>query len=102
MKDAPHGCFVALPTRDCLLVVPVTGQGIAGLHVLKGLAENFYRTKPYAITDEVYWVRENYWRPFGVEMKDGTLSLTPPPEFEDVLRAVMPEGGDEEDEDDEE
>src|SRR5262249_37561810 len=51
VKDAPHGCFVALPTRDCLLVVPVTGAGVAGLHVLKGLAENFYKTKPYAITD---------------------------------------------------
>ena len=50
---------------------------------------------PYAISPELYWVRRGVWHHFVIEMKGEDLTVTPPPEFADVLESLQPERADE-------
>src|SRR5262249_7775602 len=67
-QTSAEGYFVALPGRDELLVLPVTGPALGYVPLLKGVAERSYRTAPYAISDEVYWVRGSTWYRFPIEL----------------------------------
>jgi hypothetical protein len=87
-----EGYLVALPGRDELLVLPVTGPSIAFAPLLKSVAEQSYRTAPYAITDEVYWVHEGRWHLFPIELRGENVTAQPPAEFLPVLERLVPEG----------
>jgi len=82
------GCFVGAPSRDQLLVVPVTGKGFVQVHLLHHLIEKAYKTAPYTISDKLFWVHEGTWREFRIEFKDKTLSVWPPEEFIPVLERL--------------
>ncbi len=84
----PAGCLVAVPNRDCLLVMPVALRHVPHFHLLKALAEKNHDRAPYAISPEVYWVRGGSWHPFRIEFKDRKVSLWPPAEFVGVLNAL--------------
>ncbi|MCI0460940.1 MAG: hypothetical protein L0Z62_28665 [Gemmataceae bacterium] len=86
-----EGYFVALPGRDELLVLPVTVPALGFVPLLKGIAEKSYRTAPYAITDEVFWVREGTWYPFPIELGSDKVTAQPPPEFLEVLERLTVE-----------
>jgi hypothetical protein len=90
-EGSAEGFFVALPGRDEMLVLPVTGPALAFLHLLKGLAEKNYKSAPYSISDEVFWVRAGAWRLFPVRLKGDQVTLEPPEEFVAVLRRLVPE-----------
>jgi hypothetical protein len=92
---AEHGYLLAIPNRDRLLLLPVQAESLALLHVLQFAARQSYTDAPYPISDEVFWVRDGVWRRFGIEFTDGTLSVTPPPEFAEVLEELLPEEGEE-------
>ncbi|HXG11006.1 MAG TPA: hypothetical protein VNK04_14705 [Gemmataceae bacterium] len=92
------GCLVALPSRDELLVLPITAKALPYLHLMKVLADKNFKTSPYAITDEVYWVRQGTWRLFPIELRGKDLVVRPPPEFVEVLDQLIPDDGDEGDE----
>jgi hypothetical protein len=93
-----RGYFVALPSRDELLVLPVTKESILSVAWLKALADRNAKSAPYSISDEVYWVRAGAWLRFPMELRDKQLSITPPPEFLGILDELMgdaeEEGGD--------
>jgi hypothetical protein len=84
-----RGYFVALPSRDELLVLPVTKEAIVNVGWLKALADRNAKAAPYAISDEVYWVRGGAWLRFPIELRDEQLSITPPPEFLGILDELM-------------
>jgi hypothetical protein len=84
------GCLVALPSRDELLVLPIAVRSLPCLHLMKVLAEKNYKTAPYAITDEVFWVHQGTWRPFPMEIRNNDLAIRPPPEFIEVLQQLAP------------
>lgn len=92
LPDLPaDGCFVALPGRDHLLVQPVTLAGLANVHLLKVLAEKNYKSTPYPISDQVFWVREGVWRVFAVEVQGEKVTVQPPEEFVEILQRLVPE-----------
>jgi hypothetical protein len=93
---AERGYLLSIPNRDRLLLLPVEAEALARLHILQFAARQSHAEAPYPISDEVFWVRDGVWRRFGIEFKDGTLSVTPPPEFAEVLEELLP---DEEEED---
>jgi hypothetical protein len=89
----PDGCFVALPGRDELLVLPVTARGLEYVHVIKVLAEKSYQTVPYAISEQVFWVRQGTWRTFPITVRNNAAAVQPPPEFGEILERLTPGEG---------
>jgi hypothetical protein len=87
------GYFVALPGHDELLVLPVTQRTLEHLPLLKALAEQQCRTAPHPITDDVFWIRAGVWHLFPLQFDGDSLSGEPPPEFQEVLQRLAPQGG---------
>jgi hypothetical protein len=81
---------VALPGRDSLFVLPVNALGVAHIHVLKVLAEKNYKTAPYPISDEVFWICNEVWRPVPMRVHGNQIAITPPPEMVDILTRLAP------------
>jgi len=79
MPDA--GCLVAIPSRDELLVLPLTAEALPHVHLMKLLAEKNYRSAPYSVSDEVYWVRQGHWQAFPMTIRGEEITVRPPDEF---------------------
>jgi hypothetical protein len=92
-EPAPDGCFVALPGRDSLFVLPVNAKALGQVHLLKLLAEKNFQSAPYPISNEVFWVRGGTWHPFPILVKGEEITVEPPEEFLDVLKRLVPPGG---------
>jgi hypothetical protein len=92
-EAAADGCFVSLPGRDSLFVLPVGAKALGQVHLLKVLADKNYQSAPYPISDEVYWVRAGVWRRFPIRIKGEEITVEPPAEFLDILNRVRPEAG---------
>jgi hypothetical protein len=90
-ETAADGCFVSLPGRDSLFVLPVGLKALAQVHLLKVLAEKNYQSAPYPISDEVYWVRGGVWRRFPINIKGDQINVEPPGEFAPILERLAPE-----------
>jgi hypothetical protein len=88
---APHGCFLAVPNRDQMLVLPVSADALAHVHLLKVLAEREHASAPYPVSAEVLWVRGGAWHRFPVEVCEEEITLRPPAEFLPVLEQLAPE-----------
>jgi hypothetical protein len=85
------GYLVALPGRDELLVLPVTSPSLGYAPLLKSVAEQSYRTAPYAISSEVFWVHEGRWHLFPIELRGDNVTAQPPPEFLPILERLSPQ-----------
>jgi hypothetical protein len=85
------GFFAALPGRDELLVLPVTAAGLSHVPLLRALAVKNFRTAPYPISDQVYWIRAGVWLPFPIEIQGDRVTVQPPAAFMEVLKRLMPE-----------
>jgi hypothetical protein len=90
-ETAGEGYFAALPGRDELLVLPVTAAGLAHVPLLKAMAEKNYKTAPYPISEEVFWIQGSIWRRFAVSIRGEQVSVQPPEEFGEVLRRLFPD-----------
>jgi hypothetical protein len=97
-----EGYLVALPGRDEILVLPVTGPSLAYAPLLKNVAEQSFRTAPYAITDEVFWVHEGRWHLFPIDLSGETVTAQPPPEFLQILDRLVPDEDEEQGEEESE
>jgi hypothetical protein len=80
-----NGFFVAVPSRDQLLVLPVTRLSLANVYLLKQVAEKTYPTAPYPISNDVFWLRNGKWHRFGIQIRGEQATISPPPEFAEVL-----------------
>jgi hypothetical protein len=79
MPDA--GCLLAIPSRDELLVLPLTAEALPHVHLMKLLAEKNYRSAPYSVSDEVFWVRQGRWQAFPMTIRGEEITVRPPEEF---------------------
>jgi hypothetical protein len=97
LPDAPAGHLVALPHRDCLIVLPVAMQAVPHMHIMKGLAQDNYKNAPYSISDEVFWVHRGAWHLFPIEFSAKQVVVTPPGEFVEALNLLSGDEGEEDD-----
>jgi hypothetical protein len=88
-----NGYFVAIPGRDQLLVLPVVKQSLEYVAWLRMIASKAHQTVPYPISPEVFWIQGSTWRSFGIEVRNEKITVTPPPEFEEILRRLTQEDG---------
>jgi hypothetical protein len=87
-----YGFFVAVPSRDLLVVQPVTAKALIHVHALKRFAADHYEKQPYPISDEVYWIRRGEWVRFPIEITKDSIRVMPPDEFvEEVMNRMSPE-----------
>jgi hypothetical protein len=91
-ESSANGFFVAVPSRDQLFILPVTREGMKSVHLVKIVAEKNYRGAPYPISAELFWIRHGAWHPFGVQVRGREATVSPPPEFNEVLACLFPEG----------
>jgi len=84
------GYFVALPSRDQLLVLPVATPALTFVHLLQILVDKQYKSMPYPISDEIFWVRNGVWRPFSITIDGTKVTIQPPEEFLEVLERIGP------------
>jgi hypothetical protein len=89
-ETVPDGCLVAIPSRDELLVLPLTAAGLPQIPALKAIAEKSYKSAPYSISEEIYWIRGGQWFLFAVEIKGDNFTVSPPPDFLEVLQRIAP------------
>ena len=89
--SAANGFFVAVPGRDHLLVMPVRAESLSFLPWLRSIAMKTYKTLPYPISAELYWVRGGQWLHFPVEVQGDKALVNPPDEFIEVLRQIAPD-----------
>jgi hypothetical protein len=89
--NAPDGFFVGLPCRDQLLVLPVTGPALAFVHLLKFLIDKNYKTMPYPISNQVFWLRGETWLRFPIEYEGEKVTIQPPEEFNEILDRLAPD-----------
>jgi hypothetical protein len=90
-ETAAEGCFVSLPGRDALFVLPVSAKALSQVHLLKVLAEKNHQTAPYPISADVFWVRGGVWRQFPIVIKGEEITIEPPEEFLALLDRLVPE-----------
>jgi hypothetical protein len=88
---AENGCFVSVPGRDHLLVLPVGPQSLAFLPWLRNIAMRTHRNLPYPISAELFWVCRGVWRHFPIEIQGEKALVNPPPEFLEVLARIAPD-----------
>ena len=74
----------------------MTGPALAYAPLLKSVAEQSYRTAPYAISDEVFWVHGGQWRLFPMEVQGEKVTAQPPAEFLPILERLAPDPDEEE------
>src|SRR5438876_681204 len=85
MPANPAGFWVAIPSREELVVWPVSLPALRQVHVIKMFTSDSYRKHAYPISDEVYWVRGGEWHPFGIRVEANTLVVDAPEPFAAVM-----------------
>ncbi len=94
LPESPAGFWVALPSREELAVWPVSFSALEKIHVIKLFAQDNFRDHAYPVTDEVFWVSNGMWYPFGIRVDDQGVTVTPPDEFLAALKELQGGCGD--------
>ncbi len=83
----PYGALFIVPSRHVFFYHLIEDDRvIVAVNALVSLAIEAYKRGPGSITDKVFWVKDGVIVPIGWEVEDGTLFVSPPPEF---VRAVL-------------
>ena len=88
MPDSPAGFWVSVPSREDLVVWPVSFAALGRVHVMKLFAEENFREHPYPVSDEVFWVWNGVWYPFEITLKSNDLVIDAPEPFGEALREL--------------
>ncbi len=91
-----YGHIVALPGRDELLIMAVTAASLPFLPLLKVVAVKNYKSAPYPISADVFWIKDGKWRVFMMDVRDNQANIQPPDDFLPILRELMPETAEQE------
>ncbi|MBA4188385.1 MAG: hypothetical protein C0467_10310 [Planctomycetaceae bacterium] len=94
LPDSPAGFWVVIPSRDELAVWPVSMAALSKIHVIKMFAQDNFREHAYPVTDDVFWVWRGTWYPFGIQVDDKNLTVSPPDEFIVALKELEGDDGD--------
>jgi len=85
-QDAPAGLWLAMPSRDELYVWPVHPSGLQHLPHFKLFVQDNYHKHAYPISEDIYWLYQGQWHIFTIHFpKPDTVSISPPPEFVEIL-----------------
>lgn len=92
LPPSPAGFLVAIPSREELAVWPVSFAAMARIHVIKLFAQDNFRDHAYPVTDDVFWVSNGAWYPFGIRVDESNVTVSPPEEFMTTLKELEGNG----------
>ena len=76
------GVVVAVPEVSQLLCVPLdSARAIDGLQALASAVGHLEATRPYLLSDQLFWFDGKIWRPIPVHHGDEDITVLPPPAF---------------------
>jgi hypothetical protein len=81
LPESPAGFWVAIPSREELVVWPVSFDALSKIHVIKMFAQDNFREHAYPVTDEVFWLSQGTWYPFGITVGETNVTVSPPDGF---------------------
>jgi hypothetical protein len=84
-SHAEFGSYVAVPSRDHLLVLPISADSAPLAPWLRAIAGKTYGDMPYAISPELYWVHAGVWRPIAISIEGDEVVIRPPAEFVEMI-----------------
>jgi hypothetical protein len=87
------GCLVAVPSRDELFVLPLTVESFPHLHLLKIVSDKSYKSAPYSLTDQVFWVCNHQWQPLPIQVREDEIVLHPPKDLLEVFKEMSDNQG---------
>lgn len=88
LPESPAGFWVAVPSREELAVWPVSFPALSKIHVIKLFAQDNYREHAYPVTDDVFWLHDGTWHPFGIRVDEQNVTVSPPDEFLAALKEL--------------
>ncbi len=88
LPETSAGFLVAIPSRDELVVWPVSFKALEKIHVIKLFAADNYRDHAYPITDDVFWLWHGTWYAFGIHIDEKEITISPPEEFVQALKQL--------------
>ena len=88
LPESPAGFWVALPSREELAVWPVSFEALSKIHVIKLFATDNFRDNAYPVTDDVFWLWNGTWYPFGIRIDNENVTVSPPEEFLGALQEL--------------
>ena len=81
-----NGALVVLPHRHLVAYHAIeTQEAVTAAGALLRLASRQFETAPGALTDQIYWWRDDQVRALPVDSVGESLTILPTPEFEDLL-----------------
>ena len=81
-----NGALVVLPHRHLVAYHAIeTRETVTAAGALLRLASRQFETAPGALTDQIYWWRDDQVSALPVDSAGETLTILPTPEFEDLL-----------------
>jgi hypothetical protein len=81
-----NGALVVLPHRHLVAYHAIeTQEAVAAAGALLRLASRQFETSPGALTDQIYWWRDDQVSALSVDSVGESLTILPTPEFEDLL-----------------
>jgi hypothetical protein len=92
-EPPPGGWLLCIPSRDWMFALPAEVSKLGQFHLLKILAEKNYESKPYPISDQVFWVRGRKWEVFKIEMDSEGIRVFPSDEFAQALGMTTADEG---------
>lgn len=92
VEPSPTGWLVCIPARDWVFALPATIAHLGQFHFLKILAEKNFESKPYPVSDQVFWVRDRKWEVFDIKITEEGIQVTPTQEFGEALGMFTTDG----------
>jgi len=81
-----NGALVVLPHRHLVAYHAIESkEAVAAAGALLRLAGRLFETAPGALTDQIYWWRDDQVSALPVDSAGETIAILPSPEFEDLL-----------------
>ncbi|HEV3384847.1 MAG TPA: hypothetical protein VG097_08520 [Gemmata sp.] len=88
LPESPAGFLVAIPSRDELVVWPVSFAALEKIHVIKMFATDNFRDHAYPVTEDVFWLWHGTWHNFGIQIDEKNVTISPPAEFMTALKEL--------------
>jgi hypothetical protein len=90
LPESQLGFWVAIPTREEAVAWPVSLAALERIDIIKLFAQGSFQDHAYPVTDEVFWLWNGMWYPFGIQIDDTGVTVDPPPEFLAALAGPGP------------
>lgn len=80
------GFIAAVPGRDLLLAYPLSPRRLTDLHQLVQISRHFHSKLTYAVSNQVYWVRDGRISHIPSLIESGKVIVVPPDDMVQALR----------------